>query len=159
MIALDTNLLVRYLVADHREQAEAVRALLAGLTADRPGFVCREEPGVPETDALREAFRFEVEPHGILSRVGEPGEPGFEPEHEENPRVVAEGDAGIPPFDAVEGRAAQHRPLRHERGRDAAPPSSVAEVTAQLAERTEGRERQGRVASRWHCVLNTRLYL
>ena len=37
MIALDTNVLVRYLVAD-----EAARGLIAGLTAERPGFICRE---------------------------------------------------------------------------------------------------------------------
>ena len=42
MIALDTNVLVRYLVADDVRQAEAARLLLEGLTAERPGFVCRE---------------------------------------------------------------------------------------------------------------------
>ena len=42
MIALDTNVLVRYLVRDDAEQAEAARALLESLTADRPGYVCRE---------------------------------------------------------------------------------------------------------------------
>ena len=42
MIALDTNVLVRYLVADDERQAEAARLLLEGLTAERPGFVCRE---------------------------------------------------------------------------------------------------------------------
>ena len=42
MIALDTNVLVRYLVADDARQAEASRLLLQGLTAERPGFVCRE---------------------------------------------------------------------------------------------------------------------
>ncbi len=42
MIALDTNVLVRYLVDDDPQQAEAARVLLAGLTAERPGFVCRE---------------------------------------------------------------------------------------------------------------------
>ena len=42
MIALDTNVLVRYLVADDAAQTEAARALLAGLTAERPGFICRE---------------------------------------------------------------------------------------------------------------------
>lgn len=42
MIALDTNVLVRYLVNDVREQAAAARALLEGLTAQAPGFVCRE---------------------------------------------------------------------------------------------------------------------
>lgn len=42
MIALDTNVLVRYLVCDDRQQAEAARTLLASLTAERPGFVCRE---------------------------------------------------------------------------------------------------------------------
>ena len=42
MIALDTNVLVRYLVDDDARQAEAARLLLEGLTVERPGFVCRE---------------------------------------------------------------------------------------------------------------------
>lgn len=42
MIALDTNVIVRYLVNDDAEQAEAARALLEGMTADRQGFICRE---------------------------------------------------------------------------------------------------------------------
>lgn len=42
MIALDTNVLVRFLVGDDPRQSAAARALLAELTADRPGFVCRE---------------------------------------------------------------------------------------------------------------------
>lgn len=42
MTAIDTNLLVRYLVRDDAEQAEAARALLEGLTRQDPGFVCRE---------------------------------------------------------------------------------------------------------------------
>ncbi len=42
MIALDTNVLVRYLVCDDVQQAEAARALLESLTTERPGYVCRE---------------------------------------------------------------------------------------------------------------------
>ena len=42
MIALDTNILVRFLVNDDPVQAEAARSLLAGLTEGEPGFVCRE---------------------------------------------------------------------------------------------------------------------
>ena len=42
MIALDTNVLVRYLVRDNPEQAEASRTLLESLSSERPGFVCRE---------------------------------------------------------------------------------------------------------------------
>ena len=42
MIALDTNVLARYLVNDDAKQAEAARELLESLTADRPGYVCRE---------------------------------------------------------------------------------------------------------------------
>lgn len=42
MIALDTNVLVRYLVADDVRQANAARSLLEGLTTERPGFICRE---------------------------------------------------------------------------------------------------------------------
>ncbi len=42
MIALDTNVLVRYLVRDDQHQTEAARALLESLTPERPGYVCRE---------------------------------------------------------------------------------------------------------------------
>ncbi len=42
MIALDTNVLVRYLVRDDVAQAEEARALLEGLTSENAGFVCRE---------------------------------------------------------------------------------------------------------------------
>ena len=42
MIALDTNVLVRYLVRDHPAQAEAARKLVASLTPDSPGFIGRE---------------------------------------------------------------------------------------------------------------------
>ena len=42
MIALDTNIIIRYLVRDDVKQSEAARALLELLTAERPGYVCRE---------------------------------------------------------------------------------------------------------------------
>ena len=42
MSSIDTNVMVRYLVGDDAEQAEAARALLDGLTSDDPGFICRE---------------------------------------------------------------------------------------------------------------------
>lgn len=42
MIALDTNVLVRFLVEDDAEQALAALGLLEGLTAEQPAFVCRE---------------------------------------------------------------------------------------------------------------------
>ena len=42
MIALDTNVLVRFLVRDNEAQAAAAGTLLSSLTADQPGFVCRE---------------------------------------------------------------------------------------------------------------------
>ena len=42
MIALDTNVLVRYLVRDDEQQAESASALLESLTTERPGYVCRE---------------------------------------------------------------------------------------------------------------------
>ena len=42
MIALDTNVLVRYLVRDDVEQAEAARSLLESLTVEHPGYICRE---------------------------------------------------------------------------------------------------------------------
>jgi len=42
VIALETHLLVRYLVHDDARPAETARQLLEGFTAERPGFVCRE---------------------------------------------------------------------------------------------------------------------
>ena len=42
MISLDTNVIVRYLVVDNLEQAEAARELLEGLTLEKPGFISRE---------------------------------------------------------------------------------------------------------------------
>ncbi len=42
MRSLDTNVIIRYLVNDDRAQAEAARSFIATLTADDPGFVCRE---------------------------------------------------------------------------------------------------------------------
>lgn len=42
MIALDTNVLVRYLVRDDTEQADTARVLMESLTEDRPGYICRE---------------------------------------------------------------------------------------------------------------------
>lgn len=57
MIAIDTNVLIRYLVRDDAEQAEAARILLEGLAPDRPGFICREV--VAETVwVLEHAYRF-----------------------------------------------------------------------------------------------------
>ena len=42
MTGVDTNVLVRYLVRDDLQQAEAARALLEALTPEQPGFICRE---------------------------------------------------------------------------------------------------------------------
>ena len=43
MISLDTNILLRLFVADQPGQVEAARTLvLEELSADRPGFICRE---------------------------------------------------------------------------------------------------------------------
>ena len=42
MIAIDTNVLVRFLTRDDREQAARVRALFATLSAENPALICRE---------------------------------------------------------------------------------------------------------------------
>ena len=57
MIAIDTNVLVRYLVRDDADQAEAARALLEGLTPGRPGFICREV-AIEVVWVLERAYRF-----------------------------------------------------------------------------------------------------
>ena len=42
MIAVDSNVLIRFLVRDDELQAQAARKLLESLTSERKGFVCRE---------------------------------------------------------------------------------------------------------------------
>ena len=42
MTAVDTNVLVRYLVNDLPQQAQAARELLERLSPESPGFICRE---------------------------------------------------------------------------------------------------------------------
>ena len=42
MIAIDTNVLLRYLVRDDEQQAQIARKLLESLSVSRPGYVCRE---------------------------------------------------------------------------------------------------------------------
>ena len=57
MTALDTNVIIRYLVTDVPEQAEAARSLINQLTPDNPGFICREV--VVETAwVLERSYRF-----------------------------------------------------------------------------------------------------
>ena len=57
MVALDTNVIVRYLVRDNPEQAEAARALVEGLTPEDPGFICRESM-VEIAWVLKRVYRF-----------------------------------------------------------------------------------------------------
>lgn len=57
MIAIDTNVLVRYLVSDDAEQALAARSMLEGLSSKRPGFVCREVV-IELVWVLERAYRF-----------------------------------------------------------------------------------------------------
>ena len=60
MIALDTNVLIRYLTRDNPEQAEAARALLQGLTTNGPGFICREVV-IEVVWVLEKSYRFRRE--------------------------------------------------------------------------------------------------
>lgn len=68
MIAIDTNVLVRYLVRDDARQAEAARELLDGLSAERPAFICREVM-IETVWVLERAYRFAREQ--IAAAVGD----------------------------------------------------------------------------------------
>ena len=57
MIAVDTNVLIRYLVRDDAEQAEAARMLLEGISSERPGYICREV-AIEVVWVLERAYRF-----------------------------------------------------------------------------------------------------
>ena len=60
MIGVDTNVLVRYLVRDIPEQAEAARSLLEGLTPESPGFISREV-AIETVWVLERSYRFSRE--------------------------------------------------------------------------------------------------
>ena len=57
MIAVDTNVLVRYCARDDAGQANASRALLKGLTSERQGFICREV-AIETAWVLERAYKF-----------------------------------------------------------------------------------------------------
>lgn len=57
MIAIDTNVLVRFLTQDEPEQAAAASAFMRGLTPAAPGFICREAM-VELVWVLERAYRF-----------------------------------------------------------------------------------------------------
>ena len=57
MVALDTNVIVRYLVRDDPEQAAAARELVERLTPENPGFICREAM-VETAWVLKRVYRF-----------------------------------------------------------------------------------------------------
>lgn len=57
MIAVDTNVIVRYLVGDDPEQAEAARTLIDGLTPSHPGFICKEI-AIEVAWVLERSYRF-----------------------------------------------------------------------------------------------------
>ncbi len=57
MIALDTNVLLRFLLRDDEEQAEAAERLMRQLTLEEPGFISREVM-VELVWALEYTFRF-----------------------------------------------------------------------------------------------------
>ena len=57
MTAVDTNVIVRYLVADDPGQSEAARSLLEQLTPDNPGFICREVV-IEAAWVLERSYRF-----------------------------------------------------------------------------------------------------
>jgi len=42
MIAIDTNVLVRFLTQDDEAQAKAASSFMAGLNVANPGYICRE---------------------------------------------------------------------------------------------------------------------
>ena len=60
MKALDTNVIVRYLVNDDPQQAQAACALFETLTVENPGLICREVV-VELSGVLRRAYGFSRE--------------------------------------------------------------------------------------------------
>ena len=58
MIGLDTNVLVRFLVGDDREQYAQATEIMSSLTIERPGFICREVT-MELVWVLERAYKFE----------------------------------------------------------------------------------------------------
>ncbi|PZX14897.1 putative nucleic-acid-binding protein [Palleronia aestuarii] len=57
MIGIDTNVLVRFLTGDDPAQSAAAGRLIGSLSAERPGFVCREVT-IELVWVLERAYRF-----------------------------------------------------------------------------------------------------
>lgn len=57
MIALDTNVLVRFLTRDDPAQSALAADLIGSLTADAPGYLCREVV-LETTWVLERAYRY-----------------------------------------------------------------------------------------------------
>ena len=57
MIALDTNILVRFLTRDDPAQSALAADLIESLTADAPGYLCREVV-LETTWVLERAYRY-----------------------------------------------------------------------------------------------------
>lgn len=73
MIAIDTNVLVRFLTQDEPEQAAAASAFMGALTTEAPGFISREVM-VELVWVLERAYRFtrvelSVALEGLLAAV------------------------------------------------------------------------------------------
>jgi predicted nucleic-acid-binding protein len=71
MIALDTNVLVRFLTQDDPDQGRRATDLIGGLTEQKPGFVARDEL-VELVWVLERSYRYERAaiarvPEGLLS--------------------------------------------------------------------------------------------
>ncbi len=80
MIALDTNVLVRFLVQDDAAQGAAATALIAGLSAEAPGWICREV-AVELVWVLERAYRMtRAEIAGAVEALLEARELRFEAE-------------------------------------------------------------------------------
>lgn len=92
MIALDTNVLVRYLVSDDPRQAEIAARLVQKLTTERPGYI--SSPVVVElARVLRKGYR--LEPSAIVAALAKLLEmPNLVVEDEDAVRLATESDHG-----------------------------------------------------------------
>ena len=77
---------------------------------------------------------FELEPDGIVLRIGDVRQMVGESQDEQHRRVAAHGHAGLALFDLEERHAADGCALGSDLDRNASSASRVADVTPQLAQ-------------------------
>jgi len=94
-----------------------------------------------EPNSFWQVLFFELKPDSIVAGISHISQPIGHSKCEENSSVCPGRDAGVTLLDLAESHPADRRPLRQDCDWNAPPPPRVADIVAQLPERTSHRYR------------------